>query len=507
MSARFLRGCYNVVFGCVIKRLYRGGLNQRNLLTLPLNFFTNFSIIFIWLMIFKNAGLIPIDIRPKIHSKAAFYLDNYMFGDFWGEMYAQFGKTSYFPWTIFTSVVFTSIFLLLIPLAIWYYIYYVKKLDYNLMEWNDHIFHFSNKSNPKRVRTLCIPFLLPFFALVFLNIMHIFAKQTEENFANWKDFVSWVSYVILHLTAPILTAVYLYVFHPPGVVKCFALSLGIQNLMGVTTHLLLPMAPPWFIHMYGITDTEHVNYTQEGYAAGLVRVDKQLGTHLNTSGFHMSPIVFGAVPSLHSAMAFQCFLFLITRSATYKGRMRNGISPSRKEAAPIFISESSEETEIGSSPELPLGLAGDDELELRILGPEGSTNSSCEELEATADRCDAPGTLALYYVHDAEFCTRWYFGIFNRAILPRLLGISFLLWQWWSTMYLDHHYRFDLFVGVLYALFVHILINHYVLQPKVLQPWLAVRLQQIPDTRNEGRTMGMRVFEDTKLEWFFDPLA
>ena len=223
MTARFLRGFYNVVFEVVIKRLYRGGLNHRNLLTLPLNFLTNFSIILIWLLIFKNAGLIPIDIRPKIHSKAAFYLDNYMFGDYWGEMYAQFGKKSYFPWTIFTSAVFTSIFLLLIPLAVWYYIYYVKKLHHNLMEWNDHIFHFSDKSNPKRVRTLWIPFLLPFVALVFLNVMHVFAKQTEENFADWKDFVAWFSYVILHLTAPILTSVYLYVFHPPGVLKCLSL--------------------------------------------------------------------------------------------------------------------------------------------------------------------------------------------------------------------------------------------------------------------------------------------
>ncbi|GCE98483.1 hypothetical protein ZYGM_003605 [Zygosaccharomyces mellis] len=507
MSARFLRGCYNVVFETIIKRLYRGSLNHRNLLTLPLNFLANFSIIFIWLMIFKNAGLIPLDIRPTIHSKAAFYLDNYMFGDYWGEMYQQFGKTSYRPWTIFSSIIFSTLFLLLLPLAIWYYIYYVKKLDYNFMEWNDHIFHFSDRSNPKRLRTLCIPFLLPFVALVFLNIMHVFAKQTEENFSNWKDFVAWFSYVILHLTSPILTAVYLYVFHPPGVLKCFALSLGIQNIMGVTTHLLLPMAPPWFVHMYGIMDTEHVNYTQEGYAAGLTRVDKQLGTHLNTAGFHMSPIVFGAVPSVHSAMAFQCFLFLVTRSATYKSRMGSGTSPFRKETERTLISKYSEEPEITGSSNLPLQLRGEDELELRTLGLEQSNTSSSEELRPTADRCDTPGTLAIYYLHDPEFCTRWYFSIFNRAILPRLLGILFLLWQWWSTMYLDHHYRFDLFIGVLYALFVHILINHYVLQPKVLQPWLTIRLQQMPDTRNEGRTMGMRVFQDTKMEWFFDPLA
>lgn len=502
MSARMLRGFYHVVFECVIKRLYRGGLNQRNLITLPLNFFANFSVIFIWLVIFKNAGLIPIDMRPAIHSKAPFYLDNYMFGDSWDEMYQQFGKSNYFYWTTLSSTAFACIFLLAVPLSIWYYIYYVRKLDYNIMEWNEHVFHFNNRSNPKRPRTLWIPFLLPFTVFLFLNIMHVFAKQTEENFADWKDLVAWFSYVILHLTAPILTAVYLYVFHPPGVLKCFAISLGIQNLMGVTTHLLLPMAPPWFVHMYGIMDDEHVNYIQEGYAAGLTRVDKQLGTHLNSAGFHMSPIVFGAVPSLHSAMAFQCFLFLITRSATYKNRM-GGISGSAKGAAG--------ESEIETGNELPLLLGKDDELELENLDREGTSFSSLEERDdgvgAVSSRCNTPGTWAIYSLHDPEFCSSWYFGIFNRALLPRSLGTLFLLWQWWSTMYLDHHYRVDLFIGVIYALFVHILINHYLLQPRVLSPWLGIRLQQIPDTKNEGRTMGMRVFQDTNMEWFFDPLA
>lgn len=498
MLRKVLKSCYDFLFGCVIRRLYFGAINQRNILTLPLNFLANFSIVFIWLMVFKNAGIIPLDIRPKIHSRAAFYLDNYMFGDFWGELYQQLGNASYYYWTLLTSAIFSTVFLLALPLLVWYYVYYVRRLDHNLMEWSDDIFHFNNRTNPKRVRTLWMPFLLPFLAFVTLNVMHVFAKQTEENFAEWKDLTAWFSYVILHLTAPILTAVYLYVFHPPGTLKCFSLALGIQNLMGVTTHLLLPMAPPWFVHMYGIMDTEHVNYTQEGFAAGLTRVDTQMGTHLNTSGFHMSPIVFGAVPSLHSAMAFQCFLFLITRSATYKGRM--GTAPPSKEIDLALELQKDSDMELQA-------------LELQTLDRESSSGSSSsedrdlDELVEPASHCDTPGTWIAYYQHDTALASRWYFAVLERALLPRIFGTIFLLWQWWATMYLDHHYRFDLFVGMCYALLVHLLINHYVLQPRVLQPWLAVRQQLVPDTRNEGRTMGMRVFQDTKLEWFFDPLA
>lgn len=74
-------------------------------------------------------------------------------------------------------------------------------------------------------------------------------------------------------------------------------------------------------------------------------------------------------------------------------------------------------------------------------------------------------------------------------------------------MYLDHHYRFDLFVGVLYAMTSFIIINWFVLQPKVLKKWIHIRLGDKVDTRNEARTFGMRVFCGTKMEWFFDPLA
>lgn len=464
----------------VIKRLYNGALNQRNLFTLPLNFIVNFSPILIWLIIFKNAGLVPIDMRPKIHSKVAFYLDAYLFGDHADELFLQLNERKYRALTFVSSFAFMVVFLLLLPLALWYYAYYRRKIKRNVLEWHEQIFHFNNGSNPKRFRALVIPFLLPLLVFVVLNIDSLFAVQRQENFVKWKDMVAWFSYVILHLTAPILTAVYLYVFQPPGTLKCFAFALGFQNLMGVSTHLLLPMAPPWFTHLYGINDTEHVNYTQEGYAAGLTRVDAHLGTHLNTSGFHMSPIVFGAVPSLHSAMAFQCFLFLITRSTTLKNRFASALR--------VITAVKEPET-----------------LELtRLNDPDADADSS---ISTVAEEEMGSLNYVALYDYDAQFANKWFFALFNKAVLPRLLGTAFIIVQWWATMYLDHHYRFDLFVGVLYALFWHIIINSLVLQPRVLTPWVRLRLGEEPDTKNEARTLGMRVFANTRLEWFFDPLA
>jgi len=47
-----------------------------------------------------------------------------------------------------------------------------------------------------------------------------------------------------------------------------------------------------------------------GSAAGLVRVDKVLGTHIYQNAFKASPLVFGAFPSLHGAFSVCCFLFV-----------------------------------------------------------------------------------------------------------------------------------------------------------------------------------------------------
>lgn len=482
-----MTGKYNGGFlANTIKRLYFGFINQRNVFTLTINFFINFSPIMLWLTIFKNAGAIPIEVRPAIHSKIAFFMDVYLFGDLWNELLFQYNNDRYRIVTFVTSFLFAMVCLVFIPLAIWYYIYYVRRCKYNVIEWHDDIFHFNNSSNPRRVRTLVIPFLLPLLAFLVLNFDHIFAIQTKENFVKWKDLLAWFSYVILHLTAPILTAVYLYVFQPPGTMKCFGFALGCQNLMGVCTHLLLPMAPPWFTHLYGINDTEHVNYTQEGYAAGLTRVDTHLGTHLNTSGFHLSPIVFGAVPSLHSAMAFQCFLFLVTRSTTLKNRF------AATTASGLNGVKISDDVELTGMDEIS------QEEDQELNDNSGLVVRECNGFATTYVR---------YYDQDPTFTGKWYFAIFNKAILPRFLGSAFVVLQWWATMYLDHHYRFDLFIGVLYALFMHIVINNLILQPRVLSRWLKVRTAEEPDTKNEGRTLGMRVFQDTRLEWFFDPLA
>lgn len=64
-----------------------------------------------------------------------------------------------------------------------------------------------------------------------------------------------------------------------------------------------------------------VDYSFLGSSAGLVRVDKVLGTHLYQKAFNESPVVFGALPSLHAATAV-CFSLFVAR---YSGKWGHGV--------------------------------------------------------------------------------------------------------------------------------------------------------------------------------------
>ena len=129
-----------------------------------------------------------------------------------------------------------------------------------------------------------------------------------------------------------------------------------------------------------------------GSAAGLVRVDKVLGTHIYENAFKASPLVFGAFPSLHSAFACCCFFFV--------GRY------SRRGAY--------------------------------ILG---------------------------FYV----------------------------LWQWYSTMYLRHHWRIDLLGGLIYTALAFSLFYRSL-----------AKIDRVYAFGDSGGNGWQRLFEGTKLQYMFD---
>lgn len=422
-------------------RVFWLGLNERSIVAFPINFAINFSPVFVWLLIFKNAGLIPKDIRPPIHVSLAHKVEMAMF-DVWNRPWsslASLAAISAAAWLLYTSLYqekptdYSLDCLLLALLTLFSSSEDFEMDDYESPktqafvppDFQDHPRfgqfpflprlsqqdavanatainrriqrHADTAFRPFNCWTLAPPALLAASWLL-LNLDASLAMPITEP----KDVLAWFSYVIGHFCVPLFTAIWLYVFHAPGALKCFGFALGAQNIAGVLTHLAFPNAPPWFIHKFG--DDAPADYDTLGYAAGLTRAKFSIGTHLVNNGFHKSPIVFGAVPSLHSAMAVLCFFFVC------------------------------------------------------------------------------------YY-------SRWVFA--------KVLLLAFVFCQWWATIYLDHHWRIDLFVGLLYSIASYTVFSKW-LMPRVDNEFAQARLHY---DFNKGSTMGMRVFRNTKLQNFFDPMA
>ncbi|SGZ48184.1 CIC11C00000005133 [Sungouiella intermedia] len=430
----------------LLSRIFWSGLNDRNVLTLPLNFGINFSPVFVWLLIFKNAGLIPKNIRPPIHVALAHHLDTFMFSVIKSPLgcLLTLALTTAFAWWInlrwyqpqqkpsFTPLSSCSADSDLEMSSLDGSIEDSPKDFYqeNITapaDFQDHPrigslefipamsqFEVSENTatiNKKILQSISSPSgYRPYNCWVWVPPALLASSWWLLNFDHWmsqpitvpKDMVSWFSYVIGHFCVPLFTAIWLYVFHAPGALRLFSFALGAQNIAGVITHLLFPNAPPWFITLNG--DNGVASYDTEGYAAGLIRAPFGTGTHLVTQGFHKSPIVFGALPSLHSAMAVMCFFFVA------------------------------------------------------------------------------------YY-------SRW--------TIAKLGLFFFVVLQWWATIYLDHHWRLDLIAGMLYALALFTVFFRWRMH-RVDEDFINARLRY--DFVN-GSTMGMRVFRNTKLQNFFDPLS
>jgi hypothetical protein len=138
------------------------------------------------------------------------------------------------------------------------------------------------------------------------------------------DVLAWLPYGIIHFGAPFVCAGVIFLFAAPGTLRVYSRSFGYMNLIGVLIQLCFPCAPPCktlsiyrlcvflivelgYESMYG---SAPANYSMAGSPAGLARIDKLFGLNMYTSTFTASPLVFGAMPSLHAGCATIEALFM-----------------------------------------------------------------------------------------------------------------------------------------------------------------------------------------------------
>lgn len=79
--------------------------------------------------------------------------------------------------------------------------------------------------------------------------------------------------------------------------QALSLAFLVMNLMAIVTFIFYPVAPPWYVDQQGFLPP---GPTVEGNAAGLLAVDRHLQTSFMKGLFNYTPIVFGALPSMHA---------------------------------------------------------------------------------------------------------------------------------------------------------------------------------------------------------------
>lgn len=155
---------------------------------------------------------------------------------------------------------------------------------------------FNSKNIPLWMRPPITVTVLPRLEDFFFadNLSELLAKNTNTV----KDIFAWLPYGIIHFSLPFIVAGLIFIFGPPTALNGFGFSFGYMNLTGVIVqNLIFSCAPPWYKVLHGL---DKANYQMKGSPGGLARVDKILGLDLYTTGFTNSPLIFGAMPSLHS---------------------------------------------------------------------------------------------------------------------------------------------------------------------------------------------------------------
>lgn len=94
----------------------------------------------------------------------------------------------------------------------------------------------------------------------------------------------------------LLYAAYLY-FVDRARMRFFLWSFAIANYISFLLWLVVPAAPPWYVHLHGCS----IDLAVLPSAAGLERVDAQLGISYFHTFYSRAASVFGAMPSMHNA--------------------------------------------------------------------------------------------------------------------------------------------------------------------------------------------------------------
>ena len=242
--------------------------------------------------------------------------------------------------------------------------------------------------------------LVPLFLLLsswfLLNLMNANTHPTYKI----KNIFAAAFYDGCYVVAPLIVGNWLYFFQAPGTLSLATISFGLLNLLAFFTLLVVPVASPTFLHIFGLTKDPSYDLI---FADAMTMKNLTTGLFFDRLVYYLTPGKFASFPSLHVTSS-SLTLFLVC-----------------------------------------------------------------------------------YYSSKKSF---------------KLLALINLLGQWWSSIYLKHNWRLDMFVGLLFAVTTWIWIKTKLLENE--ERVCKLRLEN--DFKNSS-TMGMRLFKDTRFQTLFDPYA
>lgn len=119
------------------------------------------------------------------------------------------------------------------------------------------------------------------------------------------DLISGIAYS-LHMVVPLGFALFTWLKKDKGLARQFIQAFLLANLFAFVTYIALPVAPPWYVELYGFRPAD---WSVPSYAAGLLRFDALIGLPYFQGVYAKNAWVFGAIPSMHGGFPILVILF------------------------------------------------------------------------------------------------------------------------------------------------------------------------------------------------------
>ncbi len=119
------------------------------------------------------------------------------------------------------------------------------------------------------------------------------------------DLISGVLYHVLDPVAYTLL-ILLWGLNSRGLAQRYGVAFLVMNFFAFFTYIFYPAAAPWYVAKYGFAQPLGPVL---GDPAGLIHFDHILGVELSSKIYSSSPVVFGAIPSMHAGFTMLGWLY------------------------------------------------------------------------------------------------------------------------------------------------------------------------------------------------------